>query len=76
MSEEQENEVVELNFERLDLQPGDKLVVFYPGTLNTKIAELIERKMKEFIGHDIRVLVLDGGMKLGVLNASKCQPQS
>lgn len=53
---------------RLDVKPGDRFVITYPGRLSMDSARAIEAMWQRFIGPGgPPVLVLDNGMKIGAL---------
>jgi hypothetical protein len=58
---------------KLDLKPGDSLIVSYPSRLSTaQAAHVRETVGKYFPGHNC--LVLEGGMTLGVLREGADEP--
>lgn len=56
----------ETRLSRLNLRPGDTVVVMTDMLLSSERARGIVKQVEEFVpGH--RVIVLDGGIKIGVL---------
>lgn len=60
---------------RLDVKPGDRFVITYPGVMSTPMVEHLNRLWKRFVGEDgPQVLVLDQGMKIGAIRDEAVVP--
>lgn len=55
---------------RLDVMPGDKFVVTFPGVLSQQQAEHIRAKWAEFMGSAHGLLVLSDGAKIGAIGTA------
>ena len=56
---------------RLQLQPGDLLVVTSDRTLSVEGCASLRRHVQAAFGREVPVLVLDGGIKVGAVNANE-----
>lgn len=53
---------------RLDVKPGDRFVITYPGVISHTMAQHMTKAWKDFVGDDgPKVLILDSGMKIGAI---------
>lgn len=53
---------------RLDVKPGDRFVITFPGVMRRDMYEAVGRAWKTFVGEDgPQVLILDSGMKIGAI---------
>lgn len=63
---------VELNYlgdlQRLSLKPGDKFVIQTDQHLSAEMVEHIRTLWEMFAGPDVKLLVLDGGLRLGAIS--------
>lgn len=58
------------DLERLELKPGDRFVLSCDGKISAENVARIQALWREFAGEDAHrfpLLILDGGMKLGVI---------
>lgn len=61
---------------KLQLQPGDVLVLSVPQRLSMEIADRLTAVLHERFGADQKVLVLDGGISLQVVRAAAAPGRS
>lgn len=59
------------DLERLVVSPGDKFVLKAPGHLCEEERKSIIETMRNFLGENATVLVLEAGMELGVISEAK-----
>lgn len=59
------------DLQRLDLKPGDKLVLTLSSRVSRETLDRISLELQAFAGQDVKVLVLDEGMKLGAIGQEK-----
>jgi protein-disulfide isomerase-like protein with CxxC motif len=57
------------DLQRLNLQPGDRLVVRFHGRLTAAQAHMIRERLREWSGGGFPVLVLDADASLEVVTA-------
>ncbi len=60
------------DLQRLQPQPGDVYVLSTEHRVDMASAERIEAVLQLALGADAKVLVLDGGSKLGVIGQQQC----
>jgi hypothetical protein len=65
-------ESVRFEIARLDLRPGDILVLRFQDRLRPEAIENIRRTMKDVVG-DHRCLILENGAELAVLTAAELE---
>lgn len=58
------------DLQRLQLKPGDRLVLTYAGHLSEANAELLKVQLERWAPPDVQVLVLAGDVKIGVIGAA------
>lgn len=56
------------DLQRLQLQPGDKLVLSVDAVLPGYVRERLKEQVEQFFGDGIRCLVLERGMELGAVS--------
>lgn len=56
---------------RLKLEPGDVCVLMVPGRISNETAERMREMWTTAIGEAVTLLVLDSGMRIGVLSPSQ-----
>ncbi len=56
------------HLKRVKLEPDDHLVMEFPGSLTDEAIDRLRCSVKEVFGEDRRVIVLEEGMKLGVVS--------
>lgn len=59
------------NLQRLEPQPGDRFVLMTEDRLNRDAMESIQKIWSNFAGDGPKLLILESGMKLGVVAAAK-----
>jgi len=57
------------DLQRLEIKPGDKFVLTTPGCISMDQRERIVQVWKQFAGEDAPVLILESGMRLGVISS-------
>lgn len=57
------------DLQRLDLKADDLLVVTCPAPLSVATAERIKGVVTNAVGKDVKVLVIEDGMRLGIIGA-------
>jgi len=55
------------DLQRVNLQPGDRLVVRFPGRITHQQAAWVYDRLREWAGGDFPVLVLDDGASVEVV---------
>lgn len=55
------------DLQRLDLKHGDKFVLTVDRPISDAAAANIKRMWHAFAGEDVPLLILEGGMKIGVI---------
>ncbi len=58
---------------RLEVKPGDKFVLQCEQDISQEMAERIRHYVRDFLGEDVRVLVLSSGLKLGVVSGDRVE---
>lgn len=56
------------DIERLELKPGDRIVITVPGTISRQAEQLIQRRLTELFP-GVQGMILCGGMKLSIVSA-------
>lgn len=62
------------DLQRLELKPGEQFVLTVPTAVTSEMEQRLRRAWKEFVGGDddkFRLLILQQGMKLGVIKLAK-----
>lgn len=60
------------DMERLETKPGDVYVVTTHHTLSAEACEIVRREVQKVLG-PVKVLVMTGGLKLGVVGAEDAE---
>jgi len=55
--------------QRLRLNPGDTLVITFPGHLTPAVAEMIRERLRQKFPESVTILILDQGARLAVLES-------
>ena len=56
--------------QRLELKPGDRIVVRVADRLSMRVADILRTRVSEWLPPGVEVLILDQGMTLEVVEAS------
>ena len=54
--------------QRISLGPGDRLAVVYPGPVSAMAADRVRDRVRELVGPDVPVIILDHGPELRVVS--------
>lgn len=55
------------HLQRLELRAGDRLVLTVPGRLSHEQATSIRARLREFVGDEVKVLILEAGLQLAAV---------